>query len=1025
MTEKRFNLINNITGILVFIIAAFTYLSTIEPTVPLWDCGEFIAGSYKLEVVHPPGAPFFLMFNHLFTMFTHNPQAVPVIVNGLSGIESALTILFLFWTITLLGRKFFLKQINESKAGEVIAVMGAGVVGALAYNFSDSFWFSAVEGEVYALSSFFIALVFWLLLKWERRADEPHHLRWLILIAYMMGLSTGVHLLSLLAIPVVAFVYYFRKFEKITWKGIIVAGIVGFVILGIINIVVIRWLPFIASRFELLFVNIFHLPFWSGVFFAMIIIFGLIIYGIYYTYKKGKVVFNTALISLAMVIIGFCSYTMVPIRSNDNPPIDYSNPDDIFNLMSYLNREQYGDRPLLWGPQFTAEVIDVKQGRMMYLQDKENKVYKAIGHKNEPVYDPKQFSLFPRMGDNRSDRKQAYKSWVGMKKSQKKPTFAQNIKFFVNYQMGLMYWRYFAWNFIGRQNDEQGNGDVVPSGYMSGNWISGIKFIDEPRVGKQEKLPYSQRVNKAENKMYFLPFIMGLIGLLFHFKKHKRDAFSVFMLFLTTGALLIVYQNSPPFEPRERDYVCVGSFYVYAIWIGFGVLAIFNYLREKVKQLPLIITSLLVTIISIFVVPVLMASQEWNDHDRSHRYTSRDFGYNYLVSCDSNALLFTNGDNDTYPLWYNQEVEGARDDVRVINLQLLMTDWYVEQLRNQCNHSTPVKFSITQDKIPEGTRDYLGYYDNPSLGIDKNAFYDLSEILDFVSSDNPKYQATSSYSGAPVNYLPTKKFKVPVDTLKVIKNGTVRKDLANRVVKSVMWDINDNSIYKNSLMQLDMIANNNWNRPICWAITSGNETFLNLNKYFQQAGMIYRLVPVLSQQDEEERGEVGRVDPVIMYDNMMNKFKWGNLSDSNIYIDGVTRRHLNNYRNVFATLGKALLKTGDKAKTIKVVDKCLEVLPEHHIPHQINSLQLAQLYYLADAKDKGEKFSRRLAAIFIEELEYFSSLKQNFIKSAEDDIQRDIYGLQVIENMTRSNGQVKFADEVKTSLTKYQSKFGF
>lgn len=1022
MTEKNYNLINNLTGWAVFIVAAFTYLSTIEPTVPLWDCGEFTAGSYKLEVVHPPGAPFFLMFNHIFTMFAPSLQWIPKITNGLSAIESAFCILFLFWTITLLGRKFWLKDVEKGSVSDITGLMGAGIIGALAYTFSDSFWFSAVESEVYAFSSFFIAIVFWLLLKWERRADEPYNLRWLVLIGYLMGLSIGVHLLSLLALPVIALVYYFRKTDKVTTKGIIYAGIIGLLMLGVVNVVVLRWLPLIASKVDLIFVNGFGLPFWSGVIFFLFLVMLALAYGVYYTMKKGRPLMNAIYITLMMIVVGFCSYTMVPIRSLDNPPIDYSNPDDIFNLMSYLNREQYGDRPLVYGPPFTAEVIDSKEGAMQYTDNKETGRYVELGRKQEPIYDKSQNTIFPRMGDNRSDRKQAYRNWSGMKKTQKKPTFAQNLQFFFEYQVGTMYWRYFAWNFIGRQNDEQGNGRVVPSWFRSGNWLSGIDFLDEARLGTQKDPPFSQRTNKGHNTLFFLPFLLGLLGIYYHFKQNKRDFFVVFALFFITGMLLILYQNQPPFEPRERDYVLVGSFYVFTIWIGFGLLALIDFLKNKVK-LPALVATGALTVLCFIAVPARMANQEWDDHDRSERYTTRDFALNYLNSCDSNAVLFSNGDNDTYPLWYCQEVENLRSDVRVINLQLLMTDWYSDQLRRQANASTPIKYTITQEMIPEGTRDYLGYFENPRMNIDKNAYYDLKEIVSFMTSDNPDLMATT-YSGTAVNYMPTKRFQLAVDSAKVVNNRTIRKPYANRISKYLQWDFKGSSIYKNSLMQLDMIATNNWDRPIYWAITSGDDTYLGLEDWFQQEGMTYRLVPVKKQADEKDGAEAGRVDPVIMYDNLMTKFKWGCLDNPNIYVDGVTRRHLNNYRNVFATLGKRLIALGEKKKTVALLDKCLAVLPENHIPHELNSIQLSQLYYLADAKDKGLNLNKKLSGLFIEELEYFVSLNSGFRKDAEEDIQRDVYGLQIIENMTRTNGQTKFADEMANSIKKFQRELG-
>ncbi len=1022
MDQKRFNLLNNITGWVVFGIALFTYLSTIEPTVSLWDCGEFIAGSYKLEVVHPPGAPFFLMLHRLIAMFSPSQAMVPVFINGASGTWSAFAILFLFWSISLLARKVVFKNENEINLWESIAVLGAATVGALAYTFSDSFWFSAVEGEVYALSACFVSIVFWLLLKWEKRADEKDNMKWIILIFYLMGLSVGVHLLSLLVLPVLAFVYYFRKFKKINLMGVILAFATGMLILGVIMVVIIKWVPAIASKFEILFVNTFGMPFWSGVIFTLVLLFGGLAYGIYRTHKTKKVIWNTILVSVFMVSIGYASYTMVAIRSNANPAIDYSNPDNIFNMVSYINREQYGDRPILYGAQFTSEMRGTQNGRKQYVK-REGK-YKFIGYKPLPDYAPEQKMLFPRMSDTRSDRDKAYRVWSGMRENQKKPTFAQNMKFFFSYQLGHMYWRYFAWNFIGRQNDEQGHGMAIEGGFMNGNWLSGIQFIDKALVGSQDKLYYAERVNKAHNKLYFLPFLFGLIGMFFHFKRNPKDAVSVLAFFMITGVLLVVYQNSPPFEPRERDYTLVGSFMAYAIWIGFGLLSIIDFIRKKVDIKVATVVALLV---SILAVPVLMANQEWDDHSRAHRYTSRDFGINYLESCAPNAVLFTNGDNDTYPLWYVQEVENFRSDVRVVNLQLLMTDWYVDQLREKKNESEAFKFSLQPDQITEGTRDYVVYYDNPALKISKNRFYDLSEIINFIGSDNPRTKV-STYTGTKLDYYPTPKLYVPVNKDDVIKNNVLREELANRITDSIRFSIGKRNILKNSLMVLDMIANNkDWSRPIYFAITSGSDTYLGLQNYFQQEGMAYRLVPmrVLPNEKNNNPGEAGRVDTEIMFDNVMNKFKWGNLTDDRVYIGSVTRRHCQNYRNIFGTLSQALIKEGDKERALQALDRCFEVLPEEQVPYTINTVQLAELYFLAGDKEKGEALSRRLAEIFVEYLDYFKTLDKKFYKAADTEIRRNFYGIQMLQNLAQRFELTDFSEYLNSEMSRLQSMYKF
>lgn len=1020
MDEKRFNFLNNIIGWVVFIIAAAVYLSTIEPTVNLWDCGEFIAGSYKLEVVHPPGAPFFLMLHRFFLLFAPNPEAVPVIMNAASAIFSAFTILFLFWSISLLARKIMVKNLKSISQGEYISVFAASIVGALAFTFSDSFWFSAVEGEVYALSAFFTASVFWLILKWERRADQPRNLRWFILIFFLAGISIGVHLLSLLVIPVLALVYYFRKYEKITARGVIVAFLVGMLILMVINVGIIKWIPAIASKFEILFVNSLGLPYWSGVIFTLILIFGGLAYGIYRTTIKGKVILNTIFISLVVVSLGFSSYTMVAIRSNANTPIDYSNPDNIFNMQGYINREQYGQRAIFYGPQFTSDIEGSAEGRKLYT--KKNGKYEFLMYKRKATYKSEDKMFFPRMSDTRGDRLDAYRTWSGMTKEQKKPTMANNLKYFFKYQLGHMYWRYFAWNFIGRQNDYQGHGSAVASGFLHGNWLSGIDFIDEKIVGSQEKILYKQKINKANNKLYFLPFIFGLLGLFFHFKQNKKDAITVFSFFLLTGIFLIIYQNSPPFEPRERDYTLVGSFYAFSIWIGIGVLSIINYLRKKMQLVP---AAIVVGIISLLAVPVLMASQEYNDHDRSGRFTSKDYGVNYLESCAPNAILFTNGDNDTYPLWYVQEVEGIRSDVRVINLQLLMTDWYVDQLRRQQNESPPIKFSLSPDKIPEGTRDYVVYYENPQFKIDKKRYYNIGEIVDFIGSDNPRTKV-STYSGAKLDYYPTKKFFIPVDKNYVLKNNVVREELKNRIVDSVSFNVGKSNMMKNSLMVLDMIAQNNWERPIYFAITSGMDTYLGLHNYFQQEGMTYRLVPIKRTKQEKKsasRGQQGRVDPVIMYDNIMNKFEWGNLEDPDVYIGSVTRRHCTNYRNVFATLGKELISIGEKEKVVKLLDKCLIVLPEYQVPYTINDVQIAELYFLADEKEKGQELAERLAELFANNLDYFATLSKELQSSADDDIRRNFYGLQVLVQLAQRFSLDEFQENVTNEFQRLQAKY--
>lgn len=773
---KNYQRINNIVGWVVFFIAAFVYISTIEPTGSFWDCGEFIATANKLEVGHPPGAPLFLMLGRIFILFGgENVRMYPILVNILSALMSAFTILFLFWTITALARKIVIKK-GEAAMDQIIAIMGAGAVGALAYCFSDSFWFSAVEGEVYASSAFFTAISFWVIFKWENVADEKHSMRWIILIAYLMGLSIGVHLLNLLTIPTIAFVYYFRKYPTTT-KGIVYTAILSIGILGFVQYGVIQGLISLAAQFDLLFVNSFGLPFGSGIIFYSLLIIGGIIFGLIYTKRKKLYNWNTAVLCFAFILIGYSSFGQILIRSLANPPLDENNPENAFSFESYLNREQYGDRPLFEGQYYNAKVIDQKKGAMNYSKVPWSNKYVEAGEKVIPVYDPKACTIFPRMYSSQQSHINEYKKWADIK-GDRTPTFGENLKFFFVYQLGEMYWRYFMWNYVGRQNDIQG-----PGGITKGNWLSGIQFIDEMRLGPQDKLPQSMKNNKARNTMFFLPFILGIIGMIFHFSRDKKDAWIVLLLFFFTGAAIVIYLNGPPLQPRERDYAYAGSTYAFAMWIGLGVLSIFEAMRKKMDGKT---AAAVATVICLVAVPYVMVKAEWNDHDRSYRYTSRDFATDYLNSCERNAIIFTNGDNDTFPLWYAQEVENVRTDVRVVNLSLLNTDWYIDQLTRKYYDSEPVKISWTADKYMLGRRDYIPFYDR-----NLKEPVELKELVDFMGSDDAQSKARTN-NGDEVNYFPTKHIKYTVDAEAAVKSGTVSKENADKIVKTMEWTLDGN-----------------------------------------------------------------------------------------------------------------------------------------------------------------------------------------------------------------------------------------
>ncbi len=1026
---KSFQKANNLAGWIVFAIASTVYLLTIEPTASFWDCGEFIATAFKLEVGHPPGAPLFLILGRIVSLFAGNDLSkVPVMINALSAIASGFTILFLFWTITHFARKLLAPDGNFQPA-KIILILGSGAVGAMAYTFSDSFWFSAVEGEVYASSSFFTAIVVWAMLKWENAADEKHANRWLILIAYLMGLSIGVHLLNLLAIPSLAFIYYFRKYKPST-KGIILTAIIGMLILGLVQAGVIPWVVILGSYFDLFFVNTLRLPFGSGIIVYAILVITGITAGLYYTRQKNKPLWNTVILCVTFIIIGYSSFAQILIRSAANPPMDENNPENPFTLRSYLDREQYGDRPLLYGQYYTAKYIDQEEGAMTFrvrsddekrvLKEKyENKLiskseyeelikdqYIEAGRKTIPVYNPEDCTIFPRMFSSQGSHVNAYKEWAGIK-GDKTPTFAQNLKFFFAYQVNWMYWRYFMWNFTGRQNDVQGHGNIT-----DGNWISGIPFIDKIFLGPQDKIPPSMTKNKAMNKFYFLPFILGMIGLVYHFSRNKKDSLVVLLLFFFTGLAIVLYLNQTPYQPRERDYAYAGSFYAYAMWIGLGVLAVADFISKKIKIS--VIASAGIAILLCSSVPFVMGKDGWNDHNRSGRRTSRDFAYDYLNSCAPNAILFTNGDNDTFPLWYAQEVEGIRTDVRVVNLSLLNTDWYIDQMKRKAYDSDPVPFSLTSDKYVQGTRDYIPFYDKKIKD-----YVPLSDLIDFIGSENPQAKVRTQ-GGNELNFYPAKKFSIPVDSATVVNNGTVPKDLAGQVVNAVEWEIDKNYLMKADIMILDLLAHNNWKRPVYFAITVGNDSYMNLEDYFQLEGLAYRLVPIKSKTKD---GQTGRIYSDITYKNLMEKFKWGGMDNPKVYLDENNLRMTMNFRNNFARLAYTLLGEGKKDSATKVLDRCVEVMPESTVPYNIFMLRIAEMYYRAGAIEKANKIARRLAEVYEQDLNYYFTLKGKFLKSVERDLQQAMAVENELLRISKEARQQELAADIEARVKKLQEAY--
>ncbi|MCF8362086.1 MAG: DUF2723 domain-containing protein [Prolixibacteraceae bacterium] len=1014
MNYKKINLI---VGWLTFAVAAIVYLMTIEPTTSFWDCGEFITTAFKLEVGHPPGAPFFMLLGRLFTVFG-GPENAGMLMNVLSALASAFTILFLYWTITHLTKRIVSNETNPTK-GEAIAIMGSGLVGALAYAFSDTFWFSAVEAEVYATSSLFTAIVFWAILKWENVANQPHANRWLIFICYLFGLSVGVHLLNLLAIPAIAFVYYYKKYP-VTKKGIFATLVVsGGILLGILY-GVIPGIVKIAAIFERIFVNGIGAPLNTGFFIYLILLIGLITYGIYYTHKKKKVLLNTIILGITVIIIGYSTYAIIPIRSNAQLPMDQNNPDNLYTLLSYLNREQYGSTPLVYG-QYYNSPLDADEP---YVHDKnewrvKDGKYVIVNESQKPNYDDKFCTFFPRMWSKTNPQHiEDYKQWgqiKGIKMTHRnrsgetetitKPTFAENMRFFFRYQVNFMYIRYFMWNFAGRQNDIQGHGNP-----LDGNWISGIKFIDEARLGSQDNLPAKYADNPARNKYYFLPLLLGLLGFAFQYKsgkQGKRDLWIVSLLFILTGIAIVIYLNQYPHQPRERDYAYAGSFYAFTIWIGLGVAGLYSYLK---KVAPKTVSAVTVTVVSLLAVPVLMAVENWDDHDRSGRTSARDFGYNYLASVEENGVIFTNGDNDTYPLWYNQEVEGVGTSKRVCNLSYFQTDWYVEQMQRKAYESEPLPISFEYDQYVQGTRDVIYIMEEPRL---KGRSIELGRALDFIKDDNPRTKIARADNAS---YLPVRNLYMVVDKEAVIENNIVPPEHHHLIVDTMSIELSGGFITKDQLMLLDMLYNNNWERPLYFATSVGSDKYMSLDKYFRLEGLSYRIVPVLSETTGLRRGSV---NTDLMYNNLMKEFKWGGLNEPGVYVDENNRRMLTNMRNSFQRLADALIYEGKNDSAIEVLDYCMKVIPPEKVPHGYFSLQIAKTYVAAGAEEKSKALIKELADTFLNEIQFYFGYDNKRFVQVESEMRSNLYFVNELMSLARSSGFDELHGNIKSEFDVY------
>ena len=1103
---KQYKLVNNVLGWLTFFVAAFVYCSTIEPTASFWDCPEFITTGYKLEVGHPPGAPFFMLTANLFSQFASDPSQVARMVNTMSALLSATTILFLFWSITHLARKLILKDWSELTLGKLIAIEASGLVGALIYTFSDTFWFSAVEGEVYAYSSAFTAIVFWLILKWEDHADEPHSDRWLVLIAYMTGLSIGVHLLNLLCLPAIVLVYCYRRFPNIELKGSLIALVGSFILVAAVLYGVVPGIITVAGWFELLFVNTLGCPFNTGEIIYIVLLVAIVIWAIYESYadksfKRQNVSFvlavgmlgipfrgmtwsaailglvilaaiyfglnyrkkigkdlvpvltsrfkNTALLCMLMLMIGYSSYAVIVIRSAANPPMDQNSPEDVFTLGSYLSRDQYGDSPLLYGQAYTSQVAYDVDGNMCVPKHKEGAAiwqrkekaskdekdsYFVVSHKDKIIY--AQNMLFPRM--HSSAHAGAYENWMGgVEGTQvpydrcgepvmvKMPTQMENIRFFLSYQCNFMYWRYFMWNFAGRQNDIQGNGEPE-----HGNWITGISFIDDWMLGDQSKMPAELKANKGHNVFYCLPLLLGLIGLFWQAWRGQRGIrqfWVVFFLFFMTGLAIVLYLNQTPQQPRERDYAYAGSFYAYAIWCGLGVLAIYDMLKKKIKGNDVAVAG--VVGVACLLVPIQMASQTWDDHDRSGRYTCRDFGQNYLMTLQDkgNPIIFTNGDNDTFPLWYNQETEGVRTDARVCNLSYLQTDWYIDQMKRPAYDSPSVPITWPRIDFCSGTNDYIEV--KPGMKQQLLEFYrDYPQEARAAFGDEPfelknilKYWVRSKDSDTHI--IPTDTLYITIDKEAVRRSGMMMASdtIPDRMVISLAGK---RAIYKNDLMMLEMLAQCNWERPLYVATTVGSDNYMNLGDNFVQEGLAYRITPFNTKASGAKNFDTEKT-----YNNVMNRFKWGGLDKPGLYIDETVMRMCYTHRHLFATLAMQLIAEGQNAKAEKVLRKSEKVLPEYNVPYTFMSgaSDLARAYALIGKKADAARILNKVWADAKSYADYYLQLTGSRFMMSQNDVLRQLYIMQNIADMTQACDKNLANQRLKTVnalYAVYQAKGG-
>lgn len=978
MLVNNYKKYNNALGWVVFAIALITYVLTLEPTVSYWDCGEYISTSVKLQVGHPPGAPLFQMLGAFFAMFTSDVMQIAKMVNFMSALASAFTILFLFWTITAIAKKMVLKYNEQISDGHFIAIMGSGLTGALAYTFSDSFWFSAVEAEVYAMSSFLMALLFWLGLRWETEMDRPGGHKWLLLISLVVGLSFGVHILSLLVIPSIVFIYINKKTTSFNFKSFVIANLIS---VGILVLVFKFLFPFTLvyfSALELFFVNTVGLPFNAGSIIAGIILIALFYFGLKQTQKKNKPLANLILLCVLFIMIGFSSWLMLPIRANANTTINENNPSSARELLAYYNREQYGDANVFYGSYFSEtgerdKNDPYEDAKPKYEKDEAQGKYVIVNNYKDalPKYSDKHKGFIPRMVDPSPGTVENYKAILGIpQSSNRRPTFAENISFMITYQFGYMYGRYFMWNFVGRQDDIQGNLD------NHGNWLSGIDFIDEFRLGSQKNLPGDVVNNKARNKYYFLPLILGIIGLFYQIKNDKQDFYTLLLFFIFTGLAILFYTNPKPFEPRERDYAVVGSFYVFAMWIGFGVLALYDQFRDKWSSKHL---ATLVTVISLLAVPTLMAKENWDDHDRSGRYTSHHNAKAYLDSCDKNAIMFTIGDNDTFPLWYLQEVENYRTDIKLVNTSLFAKDWYIDQQKRKTYDAPPIPSQLVHDDYKEGSLDVAYHYPYPFPQF-KDSVMDIKFFMTWIASKDKRTYVDFEENGHPEKVYPTNKLRLMVDKEAVIKNGIVPAKDADLIVPYIDITISNVALTKNRILMLDILANNDWTRPLYF--TGGAqaaEEYIWLKDYLQLDGLAYKFVPIKTPNEGANFMNMGRIDTEVMYKNV-KKWDWKN-SKGDFYVDPETRKNGISFRNSLGRLADEFIKEKKYDKAEEMLDMAMQNMPIEKYGYYRLVIGYIESYYQIDRPEKARAIVEFLVNNFQEINHFYSGLSSEEISA--------------------------------------------